>query len=171
MTPGKHRLAPVDDAFFARARVAATVVTEFSVPRETVWRALVADDSVQAWSRVATRARWHGSLREVGAVRDVTLAGAVTLTEEFYRWDDGHRLTFGVPSVNLPLFSRFGEDFVLDGTPAGSRLTWTVATDPRGPRFVDPVLRAILATSLRDLSRGLVRVVRDSGDGVQSGHE
>ncbi len=51
------------------------------------------------------------------------------MREKFYRWDENQRMTFAVAESTKPGIRRFAEDYVVEATPTGSRLTWTVAVE------------------------------------------
>ena len=126
----RHHLRRVDDAFFSSAPVRTTAVIEVPEGPVEVWKVIAADDAVGSWSRLVTEAHWLDDRRDVGAVREVTLGGALTVTEVFYRWDINERMTFSASETTGPGIAAFAEDYVLTSTPSGSRLEWTVALEP-----------------------------------------
>ncbi|KQY57112.1 MULTISPECIES: SRPBCC family protein [unclassified Nocardioides] len=125
-----YPLDPADDAFLRTAPAITTKVIEVPVPVETLWQALAADDAVVSWGPGATKVRWQGERPYgVGTIREVTVGGAVTVREKFYRWDENERMTFAVTESTKPGIRRFAEDYVVESTPTGSKLTWTVAVE------------------------------------------
>jgi hypothetical protein len=124
-------LEPVDEGFFNSAPSRYTETFAIARPAEDVWRDLTAERPLY-WCRVLS-ARWtspapHG----VGATRRVNvLGGAAKLEEYFFVWEEGHRYAFYATQVNLPVFLRFGEDYVVDPDgPDRCRFTWTIALEP-----------------------------------------
>ncbi|MFD4430633.1 SRPBCC family protein [Nocardia sp. NPDC058497] len=156
-------LTECDDAFLANASRRYVHIVSIPAAPEQVWAALSADDALVSWSRVVTGMRWcsprpHG----VGSTRIVTLAGAVALTERFYRWDEGKRMTFTVDAASIPGLRRFAEDIALEPTGAGTRLTWTFALE--GDAALRPLLWAggpLNKQVTASIARGITRRVLD----------
>lgn len=162
---GRYALASTDDAFFETAPVRAVRVLDVPVSPERLWAELAADDAVVAWSPAVTRSRWLTPRPfGVGTVREVTLGGLLTVREDFYRWDENARMTFSASAVSLPGIRGFAEDYRIEATATGSRLTWVVAMEPAarlGPG--EAALSAALRAAVGDLTNGLRR--RLLGDG------
>ncbi|MGY0537477.1 SRPBCC family protein [Nocardioides sp. YJ-D4] len=152
-----YPLAPADDDFLGTARAVTTKVLDVDVPVETLWEALAADDAVVSWGPGATKTRWVGPRPYgVGTVREVTMGGVATVREKFYRWDENRRMTFAVVESNRPGIRRFAEDYVVESTPTGSRLTWTVAVEvAKGAGPTAPIVRALLSLAVGSLINGL----------------
>ncbi|MFJ2754488.1 SRPBCC family protein [Nocardioides sp. NPDC087217] len=152
-----YPLAPADDDFLGTARAVTTKVLDIDVPVETLWEALAADDAVVSWGPGATKTRWVGPRPYgVGTVREVTMGGVATVREKFYRWDENRRMTFAVVESNRPGIRRFAEDYVVESTPTGSRLTWTVAVEvAKGAGPTAPIVRALLSLAVGSLINGL----------------
>lgn len=150
-------LTPADDDFLSSAPAITTHVLDVPVPAATLWAALAADDAVVSWGVGATACRWTGGKPYgVGTVREVTVAGLVTAREQFYRWDEGKRMTFFVAEATGPGLRRMAEDYVVEETPTGSRLTWTVAVEVAhlaGPSAI--VLKPVLGLAIGSMVSGL----------------
>lgn len=150
-------LSPADDDFLASAPAITTQVLDVPVPAATLWAALAADDAVVSWGPGATACRWTGGKPYgVGTVREVTVAGVVTVREHFYRWDEGKRMTFFVAESTRPGIRRMAEDYVVEETATGSRLTWTVAMEVAhlaGPTAI--VLKPVLGLAIGSMVSGL----------------
>jgi hypothetical protein len=89
----------------------------------------------------------------VGTTRTArALGGAIVFHERFFGWEDGRRHSFYVLQASVPQFRRFAEDYLLEPTGETScRLTWTIATEPRGlGRLANPANRLLLSTLFRD---------------------
>lgn len=156
-----YPLAPADDDFLGTARAVTTKVLDVDVPVETLWEALAADDAVVSWGPGATKTRWVGPRPYgVGTVREVTMGGVATVREKFYRWDENRRMTFAVVESNRPGIRRFAEDYVVESTPTGSRLTWTVAVEvAKGAGPTAPIVRALLSLAVGSLINGLRKML------------
>lgn len=150
-------LTPTDDSFFDTAALVSTHVVDVPVPVEQLWSALAADDAVVSWGVGVTAMRWLTPRPfGVGTERQVTMAGAGKVREHFYRWDENKRMSFFVAESTGPGLRSFAEDYVVESTPAGSRLTWIVAVEPaRAPAFLRPVLGKVLDLAVGTLASGL----------------
>lgn len=150
-------LSPADDDFLSSAPAITTQVLDVPVPAATLWAALAADDAVVSWGPGATACRWTGGKPYgVGTIREVTVAGVVTVREHFYRWDEGKRMTFFVAESTRPGIRRMAEDYVVEETATGSRLTWTVAMEVAhlaGPTAI--VLKPVLGLAIGSMVSGL----------------
>lgn len=156
-----YPLEPADDDFLRTAPARTVQVIDVPVPAEKLWAALTADDAVVSWGPGATKVRWVGERPlGVGTVRELTIGGVATVRELFYRWDEGHRKSFAVTESTLPGIRRIAEDYLVETTPTGSRLTWTMAVEMSllaGPtRFlVAPVLSLGIGAMARGLKKKL----------------
>jgi hypothetical protein len=128
-----YTLKPIDDAFFQTVPIVIPAVLEFDAPVEQVWDAL-GSDAMWSWAPVIDQLVWTtGRPQTVGAIRRLRLFKAVTIEEEFYRWDVGRRATFRVTHQSRRMFDGLAEDFLLEPSAGGgTRLTWTMAIAPRG---------------------------------------
>lgn len=91
----------------------------------------------------------------VGGTRRVRV-GKMEIQEEFIAWEPGRRFAFTVTGSTRPGLRSLNEDIRL--TPDGSdatTVTYTMALDPLGGRFVRPVLAPLLRRSLRSALAGL----------------
>jgi hypothetical protein len=140
-----YTLKPIDDAFFETAPIVIPATLELDAPVEQVWEAL-GSDAMWSWAPIIDQLVWTtGRPQTVGAIRRLRLFKAVTIEEEFYRWDVGRRATFRVTHQSRRMFDGLAEDFLLEPSAGGgTRLTWTMAMAPRGlpgvPKFMIPAL-------------------------------
>lgn len=156
-----HQLTETTDPFLDRAPIRTVKVLETKASVEELWAALTADDALVSWGAGVTKMQWLGpDPKGVGTVREVTIAGAVSVREHFYRWDEGKRKSFYVAASTAPGIKRFAEDYILEATPTGSKLTWVVAVEPAiggklaGP-FASPVLGLLIGTMVSGLKKKL----------------
>lgn len=151
-------LTPTDDAFFSSAPVRTTKVLDTAVSVERLWEAITADDALVSWSPGVTKVSWLTPRPfGVGTRREVTIAGLATVREHFYRWEEGSRKSFYVPESNRPGISRFAEDYVVEATASGSRLTWIVAVEPKGPAFLAKLAAPVVSLAIGSAAHGLGR--------------
>ncbi|WP_254801947.1 SRPBCC family protein [Kitasatospora sp. SUK 42] len=147
-----------DASFFETAPHRHSYPMDLPVSPEAVWRGL-ADDAPLSWCRGLSGGRYtspppHG----VGTTREITALRALHLREEFVRWEEGSRHSFCVTAASLPLFRRFGEDYLVEPTPTGTRFTWTFAFEPnpllaRPATLTDFPGTAFLRTLIADTRR------------------
>ena len=128
-----YMLQPVDDAFFETAPIVIPASVELDASPDQVWEAL-GSDAMWSWAPIIDQLVWTtGRPQTVGAIRRLRLFKAVTIEEEFYRWDVGRRATFRVVAQSRRMFDGLAEDFLLEpAAGGGTRLTWTMAVAPRG---------------------------------------
>ncbi|MEI2701576.1 MAG: SRPBCC family protein [Baekduia sp.] len=131
-----HELEPVTDKFLIEAPliITASVMLPDHSP-EQVWEAL-GSERMWSWFPVIDQLRWvTPEPREAGCVRELRIGRAVTVREEFYRWDVNKRATFRVTHQSRKLLKGLAEDFLLDPQPGGGTyLTWTMCVAPIGPK-------------------------------------
>lgn len=126
------RLEPVDETYFATAKYVYSFPVDLDATPERVWSALTSDESLAAWRLGVRSLRWLTPRPfGVGTRREVVLPlSAMTIREEFFRWDEGRRYSFCVHEANRPVLRQFAEDYLVEPTPTGSRFTWTIALTP-----------------------------------------
>ena len=155
-----HAVRPVDDSFFETAPLVIPVTVELPATPAQVWEAL-GSDRMWSWLPVLDRLRWltPRPLTQ-GAVRVLRVARLFTIEEHFYRWEDERRATFHVTSASRPVLNALAEDFVLEPTATGTRLTWTMAVDPKlpVPGWLGRLLVPLLAPGNK-LSIGRIRKI------------
>jgi len=141
-----HAVRPVGDEFFETAPLVIKTSVDLAATPAEVWEAL-GSDRMWSWLPLLDQLRWltRRPLTK-GAVRVLRVAGLLKLEGHFYRWDEGERATFHVTSSTRPVLRALAEDFALEPTAAGTRLTWTMAVEPKLPgarflRFLAPLLR------------------------------
>jgi hypothetical protein len=141
-----YALDPVDDAFFTDAPIVVPATVELAATPEQVWEALGSDE-MWSWAPIIDQLTWRTPRpQSAGAIRHLRLAKFVTIEEEFYRWDAPHRATFRVTQQSRRMFDGLAEDFLVEPSATGSRLTWTMAVAPRGvPRAAGKLAPALSA--------------------------
>jgi hypothetical protein len=144
-----YPLAESGDAFLNSAPLRCEHSVETRVSAERIWEVLTGNELVR-WVPVFTGLRWDSPRPFlVGTVCEVTLLGVFTVRERFFRWDEGKRYTFSVQEASLPGLRHAAEDWIIEPTPAGCRLTWTMAIEALP-----------LATPLKWLSRPIIGLVQ-----------
>ncbi|TXS34475.1 SRPBCC family protein [Streptomyces sp. ms191] len=118
------------DSFLASAPFRYEHSVETRAPAERIWEILTGEELVH-WVWAFTDLKWNSPRPfGVGTVREVTLLTFLTARERFFRWDEGRRYTFSVYEASRPGLRHAAEDWTIEPTPSGSRLTWTMAIRP-----------------------------------------
>ena len=123
-------LTPVDESFFESASARYEHTWSIARPASDVWAELTGDKPLH-WCR-GLNVQWTSSRPfGVGATRRAKSLGLIVLDEHYFIWDEGRRNAFYVARVNLPLFTAFAEDTVVEPDGADRcRLTWRIAATP-----------------------------------------
>jgi hypothetical protein len=126
-----YALPEIDDRFLTEAPIVIPAAVDLAATPEQVWEAL-GSDAMWSWAPIIDQLAWTTPRpQSAGAIRRLRLLRAVTIEEEFYRWEAPHRATFRVTRQSRRLFDGLAEDFLVEATPDGARLTWTMAVAPR----------------------------------------
>jgi hypothetical protein len=128
-----HTLEPADSAFFVEAPIVYRFPARLPVPPERVWESLASERSMWDWGVGVKRLTWTSPRPfGVGTTREVVLPlGAMTVREQFFRWDEGKGYSFYVAEANRPGIVRFAEDYVIEPDGDGCVFTWTIALEPK----------------------------------------
>jgi hypothetical protein len=150
-------LAAADEDFLINAPQRYRYAMKLPVPAEQVWAVLAGDEPMDFVRGL--KIRWTSPApRGVGATRRANAAfGAIQLNERYFVWEEGRRTAFAVESVNVPLFRRFAEDYVVEPAANGCLFTWVLAAEPHGPRPVaaanGAIQRAMFGQMARDFGK------------------
>lgn len=157
-----HAVRRVDEQFLTSAPVIVRATVDLDAPPAAVFEAL-GSDRMWSWMPVLDRLRWLTPRPlGVGAVRVLRIGKFVEVEEEFFRWEDDRRATFCVTSSSRPALKALAEDFALEPTSRGTRLTWTMALDPGlpGARVLGRVLGPMLTPGNRWALGGIRKIIR-----------
>ncbi|WP_030716549.1 SRPBCC family protein [Streptomyces sp. NRRL S-237] len=152
-----HPLGESRDDFLVSAPFRYEHSVETTAPAERIWEILTGEQLVD-WVWAFTALKWNSPPPfGVGTARDVTLLKFFTVRERFFRWDEGRRYTFSVYEASRPGLRHAAEDWTVEPTPSGSRLTWTMAIRPTP--LVTPLLW-VGSPLIRLVQRHALRAVR-----------
>ena len=146
----RFKLQPLEMSFFDTAPLLYRETFEIAKLAEEVWAELTSDNPF-SWCRLIKRIEWTSPRPfAVGTTRTAhALGGALVIEEEFITWEKGRRQSFKVLQANLPLFRRFGEDYLVEATgEASCRFTWTIAAEPSPAGKLGAPVNARIARSL-----------------------
>ena len=125
-----------DLTFVERAPVRHVFTKVIAAPRAEVFAAIADPPGWVAWFPGVRGARYaspppHG----VGSIREADVSGT-RWVEEMIAWEDGRRWAYTVTDASTSLASAQVEvfdcdDAALDGGASGTRVTWTLAIEPR----------------------------------------
>jgi hypothetical protein len=127
-----HHIEEADDALFARATLYHARSVEVPYPPEQTWAAITSE-GVSSWTKGVRKVTWSPRPFGVGTTREVDMGGSFKLRERFFRWDDGYRKTFTGVEATVGIFRHLVEDYVVEPTERGSRLSWRWAAELNQP--------------------------------------
>lgn len=91
-------------------------------------------DSWPRWAKVITNVTWTSlEPRGVGTTRTVYMRGGIVGNEGFLAWEPFSHMAFRFNESSMRAVAAFAEDYRVESTPGGWRLTWTVAQKAAGP--------------------------------------
>ena len=143
--PSKRQLRPVGVEYLGTAPVTATLRQTIPASAAATFRGFEDPDSWPRWLDPIDEVVWTSPPPfGVGTTRDV-IGRAGTISEEFFAWDDGHRMSFFFTATDVPIFGAFCEDYEL--VPTGDDecvLVWRYGFECRGVfRLVQPLVAAV----------------------------
>ncbi|MDA2890294.1 SRPBCC family protein [Mycolicibacterium sp. BiH015] len=111
------------------------------------------------WFDVVKKAAWKSPAPYgVGSTRIILMRGEVTAVEEFIAWETPAHLAFRFNECSDPRVRASAEDYRIEPTAQGCRLTWTMAQNPVGASwFARWVARRVMK---RTYGRALVSLRR-----------
>lgn len=143
--PKRRRLRPVGVEYLGTAPVRATLRQTIPAGAATTFRSFEDAESWPQWLDPIDRVVWTSPQPfGVGTTRDVV--GRVgTISERFFAWEDGRRMSFHITEADVPVLGAFCEDYEL--VPTGEDecvLVWRYGFECRGVyRLVQPAVAAV----------------------------
>lgn len=126
---------PFGADYFAVAPVRFENTVELDVSREQLFEVFEDPKGWAPWATGISSVEWTSPKPYgPGTTRTVTFWGGVKVYEEFFRYSpDSGRMAFCFYGTTELIWTRFGEDYVVEELPGGRcRLRWTVAYEPAG---------------------------------------
>ena len=133
---------------------------EVPVAAHQVWEVLNDVDTMPQWYRLITRAQWVSPApHRVGSVRALELIADMAATEEVVVWNPYQHLAFRMVESSRQGTGASAEEFRIETTERGCRVTWSTARRPRKPpswllrMYARPVIKRATRRQTRRLRR------------------
>ncbi|EFV12047.1 SRPBCC family protein [Segniliparus rugosus] len=139
------QLRRVDDSFYRTAPIVFQASAELKAPVAQVW-GLLEDLS---WLPLL-RFRWEGAPPHgPNSLRRLSVGKRFYAVEHCLHVVPNARLSFDMPEAAFPGLRAFAEDYRLEPTASGTKVTWTVAIEPTGAGgrrlgFLSPLGRSVM---------------------------
>jgi polyketide cyclase/dehydrase/lipid transport protein len=132
---------------------------DLAITPEQLFEVLADADSWPRWAKVITTVTWTSpEPRGVGTTRTVYMRGGIVgnvgappaCGGEFLAWEPFSHMAFRFNECSMRAVAAFAEDYRVESTPGGWRLTWTVAQKAAGPsRFTMAIGRPVVNLGYR----------------------
>lgn len=130
----RHPCQRVGVDFIATAPYRFRNSVELAITPEQLFEVLADAAAWPHWASAITNVTWTSpEPYGVGTTRTVTMHGGIVGDEEFIAWEPYSYLAFRFNASTTRTLSAFAEDYRVEPTTSGCRLTWTMAIKPLGP--------------------------------------
>ncbi len=143
--PKSRSLRTVGAEYLDTAPVCETLRQKIPASAAATFRSLEDPDAWPVWLDPIDTVTWTSPRPfGVGTTRDVS-GKAGTISELFFDWDDGHRMSFHFTSATVPLFGAFCEDYeVVPLDDDECELVWRYGFECRSVfKLVQPIVAAV----------------------------
>lgn len=149
----------VDLSFVQTAPQRFSNSVDLAVTPDELFEVLADAESWPHWATVITKVTWTSpEPRGVGATRIVDMRGGIVGSEEFLAWEPGRYMAFRFNESSTSALVAFAEDYRIEPTPAGCRLTWTLANRLAGTaRLMSPLSGPVMNLAFRRFLANLRR--------------
>jgi hypothetical protein len=156
--PKLYPCKPVDLDFIGSAPFRLSNSVEVAVTPEQLFEVLGDAESWPRFSPVIAKVIWTSpSPYGVGTTRRIETRVGIVGDEEFLAWEPSGRMTFRFNECSTRAVAALAEDYRIESTSGGCRLTWTLALKGDGPsRWALPAGRPVMNL----VSRGFLAGVR-----------
>ena len=108
--------------------------TDLPVSSQQLWDVLAAVETWPQWYRLITKAAWISPApHRVGSTRALELIAGMAAIEEVTVWNPYHHMAFRLTESSRQNTGASAEEFRIETTEHGCRLTWSTARRPRKP--------------------------------------
>jgi len=133
-------LQVVDDRYVETAPFAFANSVELTISPTQLFEVFHDAEAWPRWVKALTRVTWTSPTPYgPGTTRTVHLRGRIVGDEEFFTWDEPRRIAFRFVATSSRLVTAFSEQYDVEPTPDGCRMTWSVGLDV--PTALRPVVR------------------------------
>lgn len=145
--------------FLERAPQRFSNSVELAVTPDEIWEVLADAQAWPHWASVITNVTWTSpEPRGVGTTRVVDMRGGIIGDEEFLAWEPARHMAFRFNASSTSALVVFVEDYIIEPTPQGCRLTWILANELRGPaRWFSPISGPLMNLGFRRFLANLRR--------------
>ncbi|BBZ51245.1 SRPBCC family protein [Mycobacterium heidelbergense] len=150
---------PVDLDFLRTAPHRFSNSVDLAVTPEELFEVLADAEAWPQWATVITKVTWTSpEPRGVGATRVVDMRGGIVGDEEFLAWEPNSHMAFRFNESSTSALAAFAEDYRIEPTAHGCRLTWTLANRLVGPaRLFAPLTGPAMNVAFRRFLANLRR--------------
>ncbi|MFC3961033.1 SRPBCC family protein [Nocardia jiangsuensis] len=154
-----HPCEPVDADFVSNAPNRFRNSVDLAITPAQLFEVLADAEAWPRWAGVITEVTWTSAPPiGVGTTRTVEMRGGIIGDEEFLIWEPDRRMAFRFNACSTKAVAAFAEDYLVEPTAGGCRLTWTLANRLAGPaRFTgalgQPLMNATFRRFLANLRR------------------
>lgn len=149
----------VDLGFLDTAPQRFSNSADLAVTPEELFEVLADAEAWPRWATVITKVTWTSpEPRGVGTTRIVDMRGGIVGNEEFLAWEPARHMAFRFNESSNSALAAFVEDYHIEPTAQGCRLTWTLATRLTGPaRWAAPLTGPAMNMAFRHFLSNLRR--------------
>ena len=150
-------LQVVDERYVDTAPFSFANSVELAITPEQLFEVFHDAEAWPRWVKALTRVTWTSPTPYgPGTTRTVRLRGGIVGDEEFFTWDEPRRIAFRFVAGSSRLVTAFSEQYDVEPTATGCRMTWRVGLDvPKtlrpAVRLARPALDRLLASFLTHL--------------------
>lgn len=132
---------------------------DLAITPAQLFEVLAEAESWPHWATVITTVTWTSTEpRGVGATRIVDMRGGIVGHEEFLAWEPNSRMAFRFNESSTSALAAFAEDYRIEPTAHGCRLTWALANRLAGPaRLSAPLTGPLMNLAFRRFLTNLRR--------------
>jgi hypothetical protein len=159
-------LRPVGIEYLGTAPVRATLRQAIPASAAATFRSFEDPDSWPVWFDALDSVTWTSPPPfGVGTTRDVAVRMG-TISERFFAWEDGRRISFHFTETNVPVFGAFCEDYEVVPTGDGECvLVWRYGFECRSAfRLVQPLVAVVFKRLGAKALAQLAAYMREHGE-------
>jgi uncharacterized protein YndB with AHSA1/START domain len=107
---------------------------DLPITPQQLWEVLTDVEAMPQWHQLITKANWTSPAPHcVGSIRAIEVLTTLAATEEVIVWNPCHHLVFRMAESSRQNTGASAEEFRIETTEHGCRLTWSTGRRPRKP--------------------------------------